>query len=466
MTELGPRDRAAGILGAPPTQARAFHDEDWWRVAPLAAIDGLLHLAQALARLHDAGLELNGLNREDLKLDPESGEIYLAQTPRVGEISAARDPGTPNKSVWRDARLVGELAYEYFMREQYPGGHQLAELLQEREAMAELGLLQPGLTQLVAACVSPYGDLALQEMSDLARALEHFRREVDRPLSIRVGSASTLGNYIFRRNNQDSCAYLTMRTSTGSQHQFVSFFCVADGIGGISDGERASQLAVQAGCRAFGRALNHYGGEYLAKYPGDFARAIVQITSERLALQGEFDPDNNRGGTTFTCMVLAADRVGVGHAGDSRALLVRDGRLLSLTREHTLATILKDLGQSSTDPSRAESNQRTISRFLSTAIELDPSRIDGFSPEFSNFITELDPSTSAELIDHIGFRARPGDLFLLSSDGVHDVVEPTRLRQLIALHDRAPQALADAIINQVLEQVGRDNATVVAILAE
>lgn len=449
------------LLETPPPSAKPFKDENWARVGREAAVHGLEHLVHTIARYHRRGMELRGVHRQDLALDAASGVLYLTEAPRLRPVDDFDLRGLSAESIWRDARLIGELAYENFMGEAYPGGHQMAALLQERAAMADMGLLHPGLPQLVAACVSPYGDLAMLDIAELKDALEQLRREVVRPIQYRVGARSTVGNYVFRRNNQDCCAYLVMESVIGSTPQSVGFFCVADGIGGIRDGERASALAARSACRAFGRALAHYGGEEIARHPGDFARAIVHITSQRLALQGEFEPDKNRGGTTFTCLILAGTRAGVGHVGDSRAVLVRDGKILQLTRDHTLSSIFEALGERAATAEEAGKNGRTISRFLSTAMELEPARVDGVSDAFIRALGGEDKA-----VNHHGFTVRPADLFLLTSDGVHDEVSPERLRQLVAMHARAPQKLADALVEQALRQVGRDNSTAMAIRVE
>lgn len=455
---------SAQLLDTPPPSAQPFTDELWACVEREKAIHGLQNLVRAIKRYHRRGLELRGVNRQDLALDAASGTLYLVAAPRCRAVEDRSMSGLAAESIWRDGRLVGELAYENFMGETYPGGHQMAALLQDRATMAEIGLLHPGLPQLVATCVSPYGELAMLDINDLSDALEQLRREVLRKFTYRVGARSTVGNYVFRRNNQDSCAYVLMESSLGSMTQSVGFFCVADGIGGIHDGERASALAAQSACRAFGRAMAHYGGEEIARRPGDFARAIVHITSQRLALEGEFAPEKNRGGTTFTCLILAGNRAGVGHAGDSRAVLIRDGALLAITRDHTLASIFKELGEPPTNPEQADTNSRTISRFLSTSMELEPSRVDGISPAFATSLS--DAPVDLTQMNHIGFEVRPNDLFLLTSDGVHDELSAECLGQLVAMHATAPQKLVDALINQALRQVGRDNATAMAIRVE
>lgn len=451
-------DDIRAFLDRPSDAAQPFDDASWRGLDAERAVEALARLVDTIERIHESGMVLHGMRRGDLHLDVERGRLYLTAAPRVRLIGRLEP-----EAVWRDARLIGELAYENFMEEDYPGGHQMAALLQERSAMAEMGLLQPGLTQVVAVCVSPYGELALLDMQDLAVALEQLRLELARPLSFRVGSTSTVGNYIFRRNNQDSCGHIVMQSIRGSAKRSVGFFCVADGIGGIQDGERASKLAVEASCLAFGRALGHYGATALSNKPSEFARAIAKVTSQRLALEGEFDAANNRGGTTFTGLVIAGGRVGVGHVGDSRAVLVRDGELIQLTTDHTLANIMKHLGEQATNDAQAEMSHRTISRFLSTGIELELDRIDGFGADARKLAVG---GEGEDDIDTVGFEAAPGDLFILTSDGVHDEVPRERLGQLVALHRNDPQGLSNSLVQHALSQVGRDNATALVVLVE
>ncbi|MFW6057449.1 MAG: PP2C family protein-serine/threonine phosphatase [Persicimonas sp.] len=451
MNELSQEHRA--LVDAPCAAARPFDDTTWRRLGPKLAVRALQRLVDKIYAIHEAGFELGGVRRTDLALDAQRGRLYLTEIPRI-EAAARLEP----ESIWRDGRLIGELAYENFMDEDYPGGHQMAALLQERSAMAETGLLQPGLTQVVAACVSPYGELALRKMADLRHALDQLALELSTPRTFDVGASSTVGNYIFRRNNQDSCGHLVMSSIAGSAKKSVGFFCVADGIGGIDDGERASKLAVETACLTFGRAWSHYGADRLEQSPGAFARAIAKVTSQRLALEGEFDASQNRGGTTFTGLVIAGGRAGVGHVGDSRAVLVRGDRLIQLTRDHTLASILERLGEPVGDDAQAETNHRTISRFLSTGIELEADRIDGLSEAAAQLLAaDAEPDTR-------GIRVESGDLFVLTSDGVHDEISAEHLQRMAALHRGNPQALSNALVQHSLSRVGRDNATAQVVL--
>lgn len=441
----------------PPELAQPFDIWKWRNLHHPAAVRALEMLARSVAQVHQHGNTLAGLRRNELFLSPKTGDLFIAAMPRLKTY----DKGNV-ETAWRDMRLFGELAYENFMEGEYPGGHQLVALLQNREAMAEAGILQPGLSQLLAGCVTPYGDLAYGHIDDLVRGLKHLQSELRQPLSLRVGSASTLGNYIFRQNNQDACGHVVVDTICGSRKMRLGFFCVADGIGGIQDGERASALAVQTACAAFVRGWSHYSAEYLEQAPVPFARGIAKVASQRLALEGEFDPGVNRGGTTFTGLLIAGSRVGLCHIGDSRAALIRRGEVIPLSQDHTLATILIELGELTEDEAeKNETSQRTISRFLSTGVELEVERIDSFSRNVAAR-WKIDQKT----LNIRGIESQPGDIFLLTSDGAHGEVDHQTLLEFVRLYPGDPQKICDAIIAHALEKIGRDNSTALAVLIE
>ncbi len=447
-----PDDAADAIVMRCPANLDRFDNWKWRHLDARQCVAALGDLAMTLDTIHRQGLTLSGIRRAELLLDSETGRLFLATIPRLQSLSVDRE------SIWRDIRLFAALAYENFLEHEYPGDHRLVELLRDREAVADTGITHPGLGQLLAGCVSPYGDLAYESVDDLIEGLEQLRRELRRTLSFRVASRSTLGNYIFRQNNQDSCGHILVDTTCGSETMRLGFFCVGDGIGGIDDGQRASSLAVQTACASFLRTWNNADPRKLTRHPTAFARAIARLTSQRLAMEGNFAPDANRGGTTFTGVLIAGDRAGVCHVGDSRALLIRDGHILPLTRDHTLATILERLGD---DSANDAASHRTIARFLSTNAELTWDRIDGIDEAAAS---HLGIDGDRRYID--GFSLRPGDILILTSDGAHDEIDDDTLRRLVRIHSRDPRSLCDAIVDSALDKIGRDNATALTILVE
>lgn len=436
-------------ISAPPEGSIPFDEARWWSLDRDVAVDALTSLTRLIGEIHEARAWMQGIRRRELRLLPD-GSLFLTS---LGRLHVTRKP--PIEAAWRDMRIIGEMAYEVFSDEPYPGGHQMAAILQDKAAMEGTPVLFPGLAQLLAGCVSPYGDLAYVDTRDLLEGLAQLRVELERPLTFEVGSASTVGNYLFRKNNQDSCGYMLAQSICGSRKVSLGFFCVADGIGGIQDGERASRLAVEMATQSFARAWAHYGASYIARNVEGLARSIAKVVGQRLAVEGELRPNNNRGGTTFSGMVICGDLLGVCHLGDSRIVLFRDGRLTALTHDHTLANILIELGELT--PEEAQKNdvsQRTISRFLSTSAEVELDRIDGFGRE---------AAALKDAVTDRGLKVERGDVFILTSDGAHGEIDEDGLLTLVKRHSDAPQALADALVKNAIDRMGRDNSTALVV---
>lgn len=435
--------------------ARPLYQTTWRSLPPHVAVDALMALVLDLEVLHEAGVYAQGLAREHVLWDETTQRLMIGALPRAEVLE-----GTPEQ-VWRDVRLVGELLYENLMCRDYPGGHAMAAMLQSGDTESAEVPWQPGHAQVIAGCVTPYGELAFTHASMVHRALQTLRMEQERPLRLSVGAHSTIGNYIFRKNNQDSCGHLLMQTICGSRTTTAGFFCVADGIGGIQDGERASALAIQTGCQAFGRACSHPSGEALLHKPTLAARGIASIVSQRLAMEGEFVGRGNRGGTTYSSLVIVGGRVGVAHVGDSRITLLRRGELFALTRDHNLRAILEALGEfDEGDEAQVSLSERTISRFMTTSGELESGRIDSFTLDVARALDER-----IETLLERGLKVERGDLFLLTSDGVHGEVSDAEIIELVLAH-ADPQRLCDALVQAVLDRRGRDNITALAVRVE
>lgn len=446
-------DQVVFELEGVPSEAVPFEDETWCALDRELAVDALLGLSRTLEQLHERRGWLQGIRRRELMIVPSTGALFLVS---AGRVVVTRKP--PIEAAWRDMRIVGELAYESFAKEVYPGGHEMAAILQDKSAMLGTAILFPGLAQLLAGCVSPYGDLAYVDTKDLMEGLKQLRIELERPLTFSVGSASTVGNYLFRKNNQDSCGHMLAQSICGSRKISLGFFCVADGIGGIQDGERASRLAVETATQSFARAWAHYGAEYLEEWAPELAQSIAKVVGQRLAVEGELRPNNNRGGTTFSGMVLSGNRIGVCHVGDSRVVLMRNRQVFQLTHDHTLANILIELGElTPEEAAKNDLSQRTISRFLSTSAEVEFDRVDGFGRE---------AAVLGDGLDARGLRVRRGDLFILTSDGAHGEIDLEGLTVLAERHKDHPQMLADKLVQNAVDRMGRDNSTALVVLVE
>ena len=146
--------------------------------------------------------------------------------------------------------------------------------------------------------------------------------------------------------------------------------------------------------------------------------------------------DAEAGGTTLTALLLSGDRALVAHVGDSRAYVVRDGGLERLTRDHTVVQSLIDEGKLTEDEARADENRALLNRALAPG-----------SP------TAPDLSVRPVL---------PGDRFVLTTDGVHSVLEPRGLAEVL-LTPGTPDDVARAVEDAVLAAGAPDNYGVVVV---
>ncbi len=201
-------------------------------------------------------------------------------------------------------------------------------------------------------------------------------------------------------------------------------FAVADGMGGAQAGELASGLAAAALREARDADASE---ERVVELLREANRRVYARASEDAAASGM--------GTTVTAALVEGDRVVFGHVGDSRAYLIRDGELSQVTDDHSLVAELVRSGRLSPEEAGSHPQRSVITRALGTDAEVD---IDSFSIE-----------------------AKPGDLFLLCSDGLSSMVDDRTILELAEQHRDDLDAAARAMLGAANRGGGEDNITVV-----
>jgi PPM family protein phosphatase len=203
-------------------------------------------------------------------------------------------------------------------------------------------------------------------------------------------------------------------------------FAVADGMGGAQAGEVASRLAASA----------LEGGDSKGLAGLDRIDALVQEANRRIYDRASTDPSASGMGTTMTVALVEGMTVAIGHVGDSRAYLVRGEQMEQLTEDHSLVNELLKSGKLSAEEAQVHPQRSVITRAVGTDPDVD---IDGFTIE-----------------------AEEGDVFLICSDGLTDMVEDEEILELVHRNrddlDKAVKALV-AAANRV---GGEDNITAVA----
>ncbi len=212
---------------------------------------------------------------------------------------------------------------------------------------------------------------------------------------------------------------------------------VADGMGGMAGGARASLLAIRTGVKLVLEsprwALRI--DETEAKLLIDRMKEYFLKVDETLIEETKTNPRLTGMGTTLTVAYSAGSHGFIVHAGDSRAYLFRNGELRQLTRDHTLAQNLADVGAIPQGDVRTLPTRHILTNFAGGPIR-------GISPEIITF----------ELVD--------GDRLLLCTDGLTGMLRDAKIAEILMQYDR-PDDAAQALIDHALDKGGKDNVTVI-----
>ena len=212
----------------------------------------------------------------------------------------------------------------------------------------------------------------------------------------------------------------------------LGLFAVLDGMGGASAGDVASQLARDT-IHEFVRSRR----AQLA--PRELIEAAILAGSAAVFGEAQRHPDHHGMGTTVVaCLVIDPQHVVVGHVGDSRAYLLRDGRLQSVTRDHTIVAELVERSLLSAEEAERHPYKNVLSRNL------------GAKPETR--------------VDCLELELRAGDRLLLCSDGLYGYASAEAIQYLLGSGDD-PDHVARDLIDLALRGGGGDNVTALVIEA-
>lgn len=220
----------------------------------------------------------------------------------------------------------------------------------------------------------------------------------------------------------------TGRTRRRNEDSYVvapPLFCVADGMGGAQAGEVASRLAAAAV-----EEVVDQGG----RSGPERVTSLIQEANRRVYERASVDPTVSGMGTTIT-VALVEGGVTIGHVGDSRAYLVRDGILTQLTEDHSLVNELVKSGKLSREEAEQHPQRSVITRALGTDPDVD---VDAFTVD-----------------------AQPGDLFLLCSDGLTSMVDNEEILTLLERNRDDLKGATKSLLTAANRGGGEDNITVV-----
>ncbi len=227
-----------------------------------------------------------------------------------------------------------------------------------------------------------------------------------------------------RSNNEDSVA----------TDDDVGLAVLADGMGGYNAGEVASNMATSFIRTELGRWLREASTQ---ASDAEVRRAMdicVDNANRAIFNAANANPQYAGMGTTLVVAVFRDTRVLLGHVGDSRCYRLREGRLQQITRDHSLLQEQIDAGLITPEQAAFSANKNLVTRAVG-----------------------VEDTVLLETHQH---DALPGDLFLLCSDGLSDMLDDESIAQVLLAHDSL-ESCSRALVDAANDAGGKDNISVI-----
>ena len=244
------------------------------------------------------------------------------------------------------------------------------------------------------------------------------------PLTLELQAAVDAGRA--RSNTEDSVA-------TDPE---TSLAVLADGMGGYNAGEVASNMATSFICTELGRWLREASAQASDQ---DVRRAMdicVDNANRAIFNAANSNPQYAGMGTTLVVALFRDGRLLVGHVGDSRAYRLRAGRLQQITRDHSLLQEQIDAGLITPEQAAFSANKNLVTRAVG-----------------------VEDTVLLETHQH---DVQPGDVYLLCSDGLSDMLDDSTIAQILQSHESL-QTLCTSLIEAANDAGGKDNISVILV---
>jgi protein phosphatase len=215
---------------------------------------------------------------------------------------------------------------------------------------------------------------------------------------------------------------------------------LADGMGGHNAGEVASRMAVEVVTSGISAELSaELVGSWNARRVQAFVAGHLSRANARVYAAGRGHRDHAGMGTTLLVALWHDGNVTVAHVGDSRLYRLRARELTQLTRDHTLAQEQIDRGTVSFAQARGGPLRSILTRTIGNEVNVVP--------------------------DLNTFEVATGDVYLLCSDGLTDMLTDEQISQALVFFGARIQESAHQLVEQANEQGGLDNISVVIVRA-
>lgn len=254
-------------------------------------------------------------------------------------------------------------------------------------------------------------------------------------MASRLASAAKTDVGLKRTNNEDNYAIV----------QSAGLYVLADGMGGHASGQVASTMCVSHIAQYICETARQPGFKLSfpikpnLSYEANLLANAIMYANERVFIQSCKDRSMEGMGTTVTAIYNAPNNLVLAHVGDSRIYRVRKGEIKQMSRDHSLLNHLIDKGELKPEDAPNFANKNVILRAI------------GLKDEVEVDVQEVPRET--------------GDIYMMCSDGLSDLVPDNLICQTITKAPTLPDACTE-LIGLALKAGGKDNVTVVCVAVE
>lgn len=215
----------------------------------------------------------------------------------------------------------------------------------------------------------------------------------------------------------------------------LGLFIVADGMGGHQGGEVASKIVVEDLPFMIETGLHRLRSDSIRSIRNLLKKTIVEL-NRQMVMEGQSESGYKGMGATLVLSLFCKNRVYVANLGDSRMYLLRHGRLTQKTRDHSVVGSLVRKGDITPEEAQDHEARGQITRYV------------GMEEQARAYVRT--------------FQVRPGDRYLLCSDGLTDMVDHKRIAKILRTVSDS-QSACEQLVAAANAAGGHDNITVAII---
>jgi protein phosphatase len=245
-----------------------------------------------------------------------------------------------------------------------------------------------------------------------------------------------------RQNNEDRYAVSAhLAGPAGETPSLLAVVC--DGIGGHQAGEIAAEIAVEM--------ISSIVTQSDGTQPQQTLTNAISLASDAIYIESQKDADRKGMGSTCVCAWVLDDRLYCASLGDSRLFLLRGGGIQQLTKDHTWVQEAMDAGLLKPENARSHPNVHVIRRYLGAPEHVVP-----------DLSLRLKPGEGdGQALANQGLELLIGDILLLCSDGLTDLIQPAEILEIVSKLGR--EEGARALVELANQRAGHDNITLVML---